>query len=160
MTPRPLTPPHLSAAIQLSTGDDDATERARRAALDALLLCKGRELGRILGVPVMDWVGCVAPACDAAAAAGGDGLPTARAEARVREGRVALVEFDGIAPQTYCNLRGRLVRGSEAARGRAAALREEQEPPPRPIAAGQVGGEERLAVYAFAPLALLDNSSE
>ena len=78
----------------------------------------------------------------------------------MREGRVALVEFDGIAPQTYCNLRGRLVRGSEAARGRAAALREEQEPPPRPIAAGQVGGEERLAVYAFAPLALLDNSSE
>lgn len=64
-------------------------------------------------------------------------------------------------PQVYCNLRGRLVRGTEAARGRAPALREDPSSLPDASLLEDADGisdkdEERLAVYAFAPLAALE----
>ena len=78
----------------------------------------------------------------------------ARAEAAVREGRVALVEFDGVAPQVYSNLRGRLVRGTPAAMGLAPAYREGEDVPlheqPQPVE------DERTVVHAFAALAALE----
>ena len=136
----------------MSTGIGGAAHDATiKAALDERLVVEGRALGARLGLPVVDWRACVAPACDAAAARGDGYAPSARADAVTRKGRIALVEFDGIAPQTYCNLRGRLIRGTEAARGQAPALREEEEAI-YPEAAASAVDEERMTVYAFAPM--------
>ena len=68
-----------------------------------------------------------------------------------------MVEFDGLAPQTYCNLRGRLIRGTEAAMGRAPALREDAEAVPEDwkAAAREGSSSERMAVYAFAAVGAL-----
>ena len=141
----------------VSTGDDPAADAAIRELLDVRLIDEARELGRQLRIPVVSWSECVAPACDAAAAEGG--VPSARAEEMTRQGRVAIVELDGIAPQTYCNLRGRLVRGSDEARGVAPARREEESPAelyPEALLAGRHAAEDRLIVYAFAPLDALE----
>ena len=142
-----------SRAVRLA----DPGDAAIRELLDARLIDEARELGRQLRLPVVSWSECVAPACDAAAAEGG--VPSARAEEMTRQGRVAIVELDGIAPQTYCNLRGRLVRVSDEARGVAPARREEESPAelyPEALLAGRHAAEDRLIVYAFAPLDALE----
>ena len=154
---QPLYGHHVSTGGTGDGGGADA-DAARKAELDELLLAQGMELGqRLGGVPVVGWASCVAPACDSAAAAEAPGgVPSARVEAATKEGRVALVEFDGLAPQTYCNLRGRLIRGTEAAMGRAPALREDAEAVPEDWkAAASEGSSERMAVYAFAAVEAL-----
>ena len=67
---------------------------------------------------------------------------------------MAIVEFDGLAPQTYCNVRGRLPRGTDAALGRGPAVREELAPADLHPEATQFTEDEaeRLVVYALAPL--------
>ena len=154
---QPLYGHHVSTGGTGDGGGADA-DAARKAELDELLLAQGMELGqRLGGVPVVGWASCVAPACDSAAAAEAPGgVPSARVEAATKEGRVALVEFDGLAPQTYCNLRGRLIRGTEAAMGRAPALREDAEAVTDDWkAAASEGSSERMAVYAFAAVEAL-----
>ena len=138
---QPLYGHHLRAG-----GDAVAADAALRAALDERLRAQARALAAttLHGVPVAMWDECVAPASDAAEAH--DVAAAERAEAAVRSGRIALVEFDGVAPQVYSNLRGRLVRGTPAAMGLARAYREgeDAELPEQPLV------EERVVVHAFA----------
>ena len=106
-----------------STGANPAEDMAHQEALGRLLIHQAHSLGATLRVPVATWASCTAPPIDAAVAtaraarADGSpsaltGVPSARAEAAARKGRVALIEYDGLAPMVYSNLRGRLVRGS------------------------------------------------
>jgi len=73
----------------------------KEEVLDALL-AEAASLAEVLGVPVAFWTSCT-----------GD-----LEHARNWEGRVALVEFDGLAPAVYTNLRGVVPRGELGMRPR------------------------------------------
>ena len=171
----------------LSTGDDPKADAERKARLEALLLRRAKALGAALGVPVTPWTECVAPPVDTAReeddedvddeevgevvevvggggrAARRAGRPSARAADAAWQGRVALVEVDGIAPQVYSNLRGRLVRGSLEAQGKLPPEEEEEggEPgaarrrPRRGVEQSSLLKEERLVVHALVSVDLL-----
>lgn len=171
----------------LSTGDDPKADAERKARLEALLLRRAKALGAALGVPVTPWTECVAPPVDTAReeddedvddeevgevvevvggggrAARRAGRPSARAADAAWQGRVALVEVDGIAPQVYSNLRGRLVRGSLEAQGKLPPEEEEEggEPgaarrrPRRGVEQSSLLREERLVVHALVSVDLL-----
>ena len=150
---QPLYGHHVSA------GDNHAEDERRRAVLEARLLDEAAALGVALGVPVATWKRCVAPPVvggrrGVGADNGDEDRPSARAVAEAWEGRVALVEFDGVAPQVYSNLRGRLIRGTDEARaivtpadGKAQARSEDQV-------------DERAVVHALADVALLESDIE
>ena len=136
---QPLFGHHLSAG---DAGEDALT----REALGQRLIAMGATLAAELGVGFAPWTSCIAPPSDGADAAGASASAAADAAARV--GRVGLLELDGLSPQVYSNLRGRLVRGTAKARGLTA------EP-----AAEEPQGDERVVLHALASAADLDSST-
>lgn len=154
---QPIYSPHIT------TGTDAAGDAARRAQLDRALLSQSNELGMQLALPVVPWTRCTAPSTSGAAAEGavpddcvavGSGSVTDHAvAATAAQRRVALIEHDGLAPQVYSNLRGRLVRGTAEARGTASATKESDAliamSPPR-VDADQCAMDEPTIVHALA----------
>jgi hypothetical protein len=137
---QPIFGHHLSAG-------DAAQDAATRAALGARLIQRGRRLARQLGVRLAPWTVCIAPPSDGAEM--GTASATDGADAAARIGRVALLELDGVAPQVYSNLRGRLIRGSDRARGRAP---NGQGPPSSLVQSAAPQGAERIVLHALASL--------
>ena len=137
---QPIFGHHLSAG-------DAAQDAATRAALGARLIQRGQRLARQLGVRFAPWTVCIAPPSDGAEM--GTASATGGADAAARIGRVALLELDGVAPQVYSNLRGRLIRGSDRARGRAP---NGQGPPSSLVQSAEPQGAERIVLHALASL--------
>jgi len=137
---QPIFGHHLSAG-------DAAQDAATRAALGARLIQRGRRLARQLGVRLAPWTVCIAPPSDGAEM--GTASATDGADAAARIGRVALLELDGVAPQVYSNLRGRLIRGSDRARGRAP---NGQGPSSSLVQSAAPQGAERIVLHALASL--------
>jgi hypothetical protein len=137
---QPIFGHHLSAG-------DAAQDAATRAALGARLIQRGRRLAWQLGVRLAPWTVCIAPPSDGAEM--GTASATDGADAAARIGRVALLELDGVAPQVYSNLRGRLIRGSDRARGRAP---NGQGPPSSLVQSAAPQGAERIVLHALASL--------
>ena len=137
---QPIFGHHLSAG-------DAAQDAATRAALGARLIQRGRRLAWQLGVRLAPWTVCIAPPSDGAEM--GTASATDGADAAARIGRVALLELDGVAPQVYSNLRGRLIRGSDRARGRAP---NGQGPSSSLVQSAAPQGAERIVLHALASL--------
>lgn len=150
---KPMFGPHLASG-------DTAADDARMSRLSTLLLEKAEQLGRMLDVPVAPWTVCrdlpgdvpevpvaLAPVARANIE---DSEATGSSEANKfpeSEG-VPLVEFDGLAPIVYNNLRTRaLIRCGPEARG-------------LPVETGDYDEESRYIVHALAHKSCFEEESE